>query len=167
MRSGGTPVSRREFLGRAAALAGGVSIGLVGLQPAVAQAADVSSRTQLRAPTLLQQASSITAALAERLLVLDPANHYSISTTAVLRHIFDPLVDVTSDSKFLPVLAESWENPDPLTWRFKLRQGVTFHDGTPFDSSSVVYTIKRVATDKTLLKNSTFFDITSVEPEGQ
>ena len=73
---------------------------------------------------------------------------------------------MTSDSKFLPALAESWENPDPLTWRFKLRQGVTFHDGTPFDSSSVVYTIKRVATDKNLLKNSTFFDITSVEPDG-
>src|SRR5689334_18872359 len=166
MRSGGTPVSRREFLGRAAAVTGGVSIGLVGIQPAVAQAAERVTRAEIKAPTLLQQTSSITVSMAERLLVLDPANHYSISTTGVLRHIFDPLVDVTSDSRFLPVLAESWENPDPLTWTFKLRQGVTFHDGTPFDSSSAVYTIKRVATDKTLLKNSTFFDITSVEAEG-
>jgi peptide/nickel transport system substrate-binding protein len=166
MKSGGTPVSRREFLGRAAALAGGVSIGLIGLRPSVAQATAAPTRAELRAPTLLQQGSSITVSMAERLLVLDPANHYSISTTAVLRHIFDPLIDVTSDSKFLPVLAESWQNPDPLTWRFKLRQDVTFHDGTPFDSSSVVYTIKRAATDKTLLKNSTFFDVTTVEPEG-
>jgi peptide/nickel transport system substrate-binding protein len=104
--------------------------------------------------------------MAERALVLDPANHYSISTTTVLRHIFDPLVDVTSDSQFLPVLAESWEIVDDLTWRFTLRQGVTFHDGTPFDSSSVVYTLRRVATDKTLLKNSSFGDITSVEADG-
>ena len=173
MSSDRESVSRRRFLTRAAMLAGGVSIGLVGLQAPVVQAAPAvqavqqPARTELRAPTLLQQTSSITAALSERLLILDPANHYSISATGVLRHIFDPLVDVTSDSKFLPALAESWENPDPLTWRFKLRQGVTFHDGTPFDSSSAVYTIKRVATDKTLLKNSTFFDITSVEAEGQ
>src|SRR6266536_745616 len=161
-----TPISRRQFLTRAAALAGGVSIGLVGLQASVAQAADVSTRAELRAPTLLQQAAAVTAALSERLLILDPANHYSISTTSVLRHIFDPLVDVTSDSKFLPVLAESWEVVDNLTWRFKLRQGVTFHDGTPCDSASAVYTLKRAATDKTLLKNSSFGDITSVEPEG-
>jgi peptide/nickel transport system substrate-binding protein len=147
-------------------LAGGVSIGLVGLQAPAARAAEQPGRVATRAPTLLQQAASVTAALSERLLILDPANHYSISATGVLRHIFDPLVDVTSDSRFLPVLAESWENPDPLTWRFTLRQGVTFHDGSPFDSSSVVYTVKRVATDKTLLKNSTFFDITSVEPDG-
>jgi peptide/nickel transport system substrate-binding protein len=166
MSSDRSSVSRRHFLTRAAVVAGGAAIGLVGLQSPVARAAEQPGRVESRAPTLLQQTSSVTAALSERMLILDPANHYSISTTGVLRHIFDPLIDVTSDSRFLPVLAESWENPDPLTWRFKLRQGVTFHDGTPFDSSSVVYTIKRVATDKTLLKNSTFFDITSVEADG-
>jgi len=160
------PISRRGFLGRAVALAGGVSVGLIGLQAPVVRAAEVPSRTEFKAPTLLQQSATLTASMAERMLVLDPSNHYSISTTAVLRHIFDPLVDVTSDSRFLPVLAESWENLDPLTWRFKLRQGVTFHDGTPFDSASVVYTMRRVATDKTLLKNSTFFDLTSIEAEG-
>jgi peptide/nickel transport system substrate-binding protein len=163
MTVGRTPISRRQFLGRAAALAGGVSMGLAGLQLSVAEAA---ARTTLAAGPLLQPTSSVTASMAERVLVLDPANHYSISTTTVLRHIFDPLVDVTSDSKFLPVLAESWENVDDLTWRFTLRQGVTFHDGTPFDSNSVVYTIRRAATDKTLLKNSSFGDITRVEADG-
>src|SRR5712691_6589718 len=158
-----TPISRRRFLGRATALAGGISMGLAGLQLSVAQAAE---RTTLAAAPLLQPTLSVTASMAERVLVLDPANHYSISATTVLRHIFDPLVDVTSDSKFLPVLAESWENVDDLTWRFTLRQGVTFHDGTPFDSNSVVYTLRRAATDKTLLKNSSFGDITRVEADG-
>ncbi len=50
----------------------------------------------------------IAAGLSERMLTLDPANHYSISATSVLRHVFDPLVDVTNDSKFIPALAESW-----------------------------------------------------------
>jgi ABC-type transport system substrate-binding protein len=98
-----TPISRRRFLGRATALAGGISMGLAGLQLSVAQAA---GRTTLAAAPVLQPTSSVTASMAERVLVLDPANHYSISATTVLRHIFDPLVDVTSDSKFLPVLAE-------------------------------------------------------------
>jgi len=166
MKRGNGAVSRRDFLGRALALTGGASIGLIGLQAPVARAAEAPTRTAFKAPTLLQQGASVTAALSERVLILDPSNHYSISTTGVLRHIFDPLVDVTSDSRFLPALAESWELVDPLTWRFKLRQGVTFHDGTPFDANSVVYTMRRVATDKTLLKNSTFFDLTSVEAEG-
>ena len=48
----------------------------------------------------------IIAGLSERMLTLDPANHYSISSTSVHRHMFDPLVDVTNDSKFVPALAE-------------------------------------------------------------
>src|ERR1700716_3720752 len=107
-----TLISRRRLLRRAAALAGGVSIGLAGLQLSVAEAA---GRSTLAAAPVLQPNSSVTASMAERVLVLDPANHYSLSATTVLRHIFDPLVDVTSDSKFVPVLAESWELVDALT----------------------------------------------------
>ena len=46
----------------------------------------------------------IVAGLSERMLTLDPANHYSISATSVLRHIYDPLIEVTNDSKFVPCL---------------------------------------------------------------
>src|SRR5262245_28974835 len=85
----------------------------------------------------------IVAGLSERMLTLDPANHYSISATSVLRHIYDPLVDVTDDSKFIPCLAESWTPVNNTTWRFNLRKGVKFHDGTPFTADSVVYSLKR------------------------
>src|ERR1700693_6053743 len=88
-----------------------------------------------------KRSGEIAAGLSERMLTLDPANHYSISATSVLRHLFDPLIDVTNDSKFVPALAESWEVVSPTTWRFVLRRGVTFHDGSPFDSDSVVYTL--------------------------
>ena len=76
------------------------------------------------------------AGLSERMLTLDPANHYSISSTSVHRHMFDPLVDVTNDSKFVPALAESWRAVNNTTWRFTLRKGVTFHDGTPFNAAA-------------------------------
>ena len=78
------------------------------------------------------------------MLTLDPANHYSISATSVLRHIYDPLIDVTNDSKFVPCLAESWTPVNNTTWRFTLRKGVKFHDGTPFNADSVIYSLKRV-----------------------
>ena len=64
----------------------------------------------------------IVAGLSERMLTLDPANHYSISATSVLRHIYDPLVEVTNDSKFVPCLAESWTPVNNTTWRFTLRR---------------------------------------------
>src|SRR3989441_12879950 len=86
----------------------------------------------------------IIAGLSERMLTLDPANHYSISATSVLRHVFDPLVDVTNDSKFVPALAETWRPVNNTTSRFTLRKGVTFHDGTPFNADSVVYTLRPV-----------------------
>src|SRR5690606_33092865 len=43
-----------------------------------------------------------------------------------------------------PRLATSWEAIDANTWRFKLRQGVAFHDGTPFNAAAVVHTLERM-----------------------
>src|SRR6188474_3855575 len=108
----------------------------------------------------------IAAGLSERMLTLDPANHYSISATSVLRHIYDPLVDVTNDSKFIPALAESWRPVNNTTWRFTLRKGVTFHDGTPFNADSVVFTLKRVRDNTKLIKSFVYQDLDSVEKDG-
>ena len=113
-----------------------------------------------------KRSGEIAAGLSERMLTLDPANHYSISTTSVLRHVFDPLVDVTNDSKFVPALAESWRPVNNTTWRFTLRKGVLFHDGTPFNADSVVYTLKRVRDNTKLVKSFVYQDIDSVEKDG-
>ena len=140
-------IGRRDFLavsGAALALAG--APGFAGAQP--------------------KRSGEIAAGLSERMLTLDPANHYSISTTSVLRHLFDPLIDVTNDSKFVPALAESWRPVNATTWRFTLRKGVTFHDGTPFTADSVVYTLKRVHDNTKLVKSFVYQDIDSVEKDG-
>ncbi|TYB84545.1 hypothetical protein FQ320_21890 [Oceaniovalibus sp. ACAM 378] len=53
----------------------------------------------------------------------------------------DALVLRDDTGKTMPGLAESWEAVDPLTWRFNLRDGVTFHDGTPFTAEDVKFTL--------------------------
>src|SRR5499426_4186712 len=112
-----------------------------------------------------KRSGEIAAGLSERMLTLDPANHYSISSTSVHRHIFDPLIDVTNDSKFVPALAESWEAVNNTTWRITLRRGVTFHDGSPFTADSVVYTLKRVRDNSKLIKSFVYQDLDAVEKD--
>ena len=140
-------LDRRAFLA-----AGGAGL--------AAAALPAAARAQAR------RSGEIVAGVSERTLTLDPANHYSISATSVLRHIFDPLVDVTNDSKFVPALAESWRAVNNTTWRFALRKGVTFHDGTPFNADSVVFTLKRVRDNTKLIKSFVYQDIESVEKDG-
>ena len=62
-------------------------------------------------------------------------------------NIFESLVYLTPDYQIEPLLAESWEFVEPGTWRITLRQGVTFHDGTPFNAEAVKYTMDRIASN--------------------
>ena len=75
---------------------------------------------------------------------LDPHYHSSNNNNAQLRQIFNPLVDLDTQSRIFPVLAESWRNVDDLTWEFRLREGVRFHDGTPFEAEDVAFSLARV-----------------------
>ena len=101
------------------------------------------------------------------MLTLDPANHYSISATSVLRHIYDPLVEVTNDSKFVPCLAESWTPVNNTTWRFNLRKGVKFHDGTPVHGGQRHLLAEARPRDNTkLIKSFAYQDIDDVRKDG-
>ncbi len=60
--------------------------------------------------------------------------------------VMEGLTDLDSRTKEVrPVLAESWEWDGANTWTFKLRQGITFHNGEPFNAEAVVYSWQRVA----------------------
>ena len=69
----------------------------------------------------------------------------SIGIYPLNTNIFEGLVRLGEDYQIEPMLAESWEFIEPNTWRFKLREGVTFHDGTPFTAGAVVWSMSRVA----------------------
>lgn len=62
------------------------------------------------------------------------------STQQIASHIFEPLLSMDADNIPRPALAESWTAVDDVTWEFKLRQGVTFHDGSPFTADNVIAT---------------------------
>lgn len=68
-------------------------------------------------------------------------------------NIFDTLVSWDADNNVIPILATEWEFLDEDSIQFKLREGVTFHDGEPFTAEDVKYTYER-ARDHTIVKNN-------------
>ncbi len=67
----------------------------------------------------------------------------------VLRNVFDSLVAIDNDEKIHPWLAESYErSEDGLVYTFKLREGVTFHDGEPFNAAAVKANFDKITGDK-------------------
>lgn len=80
------------------------------------------------------------------LVSLDPAISGLGSMHGYYRHIYDALVFRDPNSQPIPGLAESWTVVDPLTWEFRLRRGVTCHDGSPLDATDVVSTFRRLPT---------------------
>src|ERR1700680_2009776 len=74
---------------------------------------------------------------------IDPHYHNLSPNNSLLLHIYEPLVYRDPDGKLVPALATSWRALDDLTWEFKMRKNVKFHDGTPFTAQDVVATYKR------------------------
>ena len=72
-------------------------------------------------------------------------NRATVGMYPLNANVFEPLVRVAPDYQVVPMLAESWEFAEPNTWRFVLRQGVTFHDGTPLTAEAVKWSMSRVA----------------------
>jgi peptide/nickel transport system substrate-binding protein len=69
--------------------------------------------------------------------------------------IYEPLVGRGKDMGLTPALATQWKQTSPTVWRFDLRKGVTFHDGTPFTADDVVFSFKRGAADGSDMKGYT------------
>ncbi len=88
---------------------------------------------------------------------LDPQNAQSNPAEQVDRMIYDNLVRFNAKMQIEPALAESWtQSADGLTWTFKLRKGVRFQDGTPFDAKAVKYFFDRVLGDEKPFKASLY-----------
>jgi peptide/nickel transport system substrate-binding protein len=75
---------------------------------------------------------------------LDPTMNLSSIRAKVGVSMFDSLVGRDAENRIVPQLAESWKALDDLTLQLRLRRGVVFHDGEPFNAEAVRFTFERV-----------------------
>ena len=94
------------------------------------------------------QGSEIRVGFTQDALSLDPAIPGNRDTETIIRNMYDGLLTRDPSMKVVPELAESWRQVDPITYEFKLRDGVRFHDGTPMTAEDVKFTFERVLQGK-------------------
>ncbi|WP_311223491.1 MULTISPECIES: ABC transporter substrate-binding protein [unclassified Acidovorax] len=90
---------------------------------------------------------------------LDPTAGAASSIAEIaLYNIFEPLTKINADGSVSPLLAESWEvSPDLKTYTFRLRKGVKFHNGEPFNAAAVKFAFDRAGSDKSTNKDKRTF----------
>jgi peptide/nickel transport system substrate-binding protein len=93
---------------------------------------------------LAQDATSVTFALEGDVRGLEPALAYDFTANPVACQISEGLMMFDEKGGIQPLLAESFEQPDALTYVYKLKDGITFQDGTPVTIDDVVASIARV-----------------------
>src|SRR5262245_27987179 len=96
-------------------------------------------------PAHAQPAGTLVVGLVAEPVNLDPAQVTDLNSNRVGRRIVETLVTFPDEStQVVPGLAESWTiSKDGLRYSFKLRKGIAFHDGTPFDAEAVKFSIER------------------------
>jgi peptide/nickel transport system substrate-binding protein len=97
----------------------------------------------LGAVSLVASAQTIRIANQGDALSLDPHSLNESLQLSVTANAYETLVGRNKDLSLAPLLATSWKQSSPTVWRFELRKGVQFHDGTPFTADDVVFSIAR------------------------
>lgn len=130
--------SRRAVLGTGAAGAAWLAAG--------SPAAEAQGRQAARQQTP-RRGGTLRAVVNANPSTLDPHTGGQGTDHAFLSTMFDKLIDYEPDSLApIPSLATAWTWPDPRTLVLELRQGVVFHDGTPFDAAAVKANFERMLT---------------------
>lgn len=128
-------LDRRELLRAVSAGVGLAATGtMVGADRITAQEA---TPTAERSGTLL-------IGKAQEAVGLDPALVTAASSFQIIAPVYEQLVAFDADNQPYPELATEWENPDDTTFIFRLREGVTFHDGTPLTAAAVKFSFERI-----------------------
>ena len=147
-----TPSRRKLLIGSAVAAVGALfaARGALGRRAASKQGAIIGTpRTGGELLVAFDGAAVATFAL-------DPQNSGFAPHNRVMRSIFDNLTRLLPDQSLGPWLAESWTiSADRLSYELKLRQGVKFHDGTPFDAASVKWNFDSISDPANTLTSRT------------
>jgi peptide/nickel transport system substrate-binding protein len=107
----------------------------------------VKLRTLMAAAALAAgaaQAAPLKWAAQNDILTLDPHSQNHATTNSILQHAYEGLTRYTKDYRIEPALATGWKQLSDTHWRFTLRKGVKFHDGSPFTADDVVFSYQRI-----------------------
>ncbi|MGE0350675.1 ABC transporter substrate-binding protein [Hydrogenophaga sp.] len=88
-------------------------------------------------------------------LSMDPHSLNESLQLSVTGNVYEPLVGRDRNLKLAPALATSWKQTSPSVWRFELRKGVKFHDGTAFTADDVLFTFARASGEGSDMKSYT------------
>ncbi len=80
-------------------------------------------------------------------LSMDPHSLNESLQLTFLNNMYETLVSLDRNLKIVPELATDWKQTAPTVWRFNLRKGVTFHDGSPFTADDVIFSYQRALAD--------------------
>jgi peptide/nickel transport system substrate-binding protein len=145
MRRQPASINRRRFLQQSAALSAGAL-----LAPSLTRTARAASRERV----VIYQGVSLDS--------LHPYGYSGGGINGIWLHLIEPLIVMDySQQKYVGVLADTWEFQGKR-WIFQLRKNVRFHNGAPFTSKDVAYSIERMKTDKSSLQGA---DIRELEVE--
>lgn len=95
------------------------------------------------------KAQTLRIALSAETTSADPHNYALTPNNTLRQHMFEALVDLDADLAVKPSLAEGWQREDDLTWVFRLRPGVRFHNGQAFGAPDVLYSYCRILNNDT------------------
>ncbi len=97
-------------------------------------------------------------AMGPDITTFDPHNAMDDPTFRIHKHLYDTLVEFSPHMQPVPLLAKRWEQSDNgLTWTFYLREGVVFHDGTPFNAQAVKANFDRLLNPENKLRRRKLF----------
>src|SRR5262245_2244976 len=90
------------------------------------------------------QAANLKWAAQNDILTLDPHSQNHATTNAMMQHTYEGLTRYNKQYQPEPCLATGWKQMSDTQWRFNLRKGVKFHDGSPFTADDVVFSFGRI-----------------------
>jgi len=97
---------------------------------------------------------------------VDPYHSADYTPNMINSNMCENLLAQTPDFQIKPNLAQSYSNPDPLTWVYEIRPGVTFWDGHPLTADDVVYSMDKNWKDPTSFYNYLYANVASIAKTG-
>ncbi len=94
---------------------------------------------------------------------MDPYARQETTLLSFMANIYEPLIQRNKTLALEPALAIEWSQPAPDLWRFKLREGVKFHDGTPFTADDVIFSFERARASQIAATLATAKEIRKVD----